>query len=208
MTTRQRQLFEILAGPVRATIGAESLPIPTAWVAITGAPGSGKSTVCAELEKAGYPIIPEASRAAINEAAQQGFSVEEIFAEPKLLSEAILIRKLAVARSLAPSTSWIWDTGLVDALVFCDLAQADVSQFRSALLAFRFRKIVLLEPLNDASIAMDPVRPQSGRMRERLHESLIAHYESHGYPLARIRSGEVPIRVHEVREASLASSGS
>jgi predicted ATPase len=199
MAEHLQQLFDILAGPVVPSLTAVLPPISTRWVTITGAPGAGKTTACAELEKAGYRIIPEASRAAINEAVQHGFSVEEIIAQRKLLSEAILIRKLAIAQTLLPSDPWIWDTGLGDALVFSRLANSDASRYCPALFSYRFRQVLLLEPLCGSLIPKDAIRPQTDDERAVLHSRLLVEYEEQGYAVTRIRSGPAIERIQAIR---------
>lgn len=199
MTARQQHLFDLLAGPVAPSISATPSPISTRWIVITGAPGAGKTTACDELTKAGCRLIPEASRAAINEAMQHGFPLEEIFAQRTLLSEAILIRKLALAQSLSPAEPWIWDTGLGDALVFCRLASVDASKYRPTLLSYRFREVILLEPLCGALIPKDAIRPQTEDERAMLHLGLLAEYEAQGYAINRVSSDSASERIQAIR---------
>jgi predicted ATPase len=199
MTGHQQHLFEILAGPVVPKLSAVLSPISTRWVTVTGSPGSGKTTTCDNLDKAGYCIIPEASRAAINEAVQHGYPVEEIFTQPMLLSLAILVRKLAIAQSLSPAESLIWDTGLGDALLFCRLANADVSKYRPTLLSYRFREVIMLEPLRGALIPNDAIRPQTEAERAMLHSGLLAEYEAQGYTINRILTDSASERIRVIR---------
>ena len=146
-------------------------------------------------------IIPEVSRTAIDEAVQWGFSPEEVFAHGPLLSEAILIRKLAVAQSLSPSDPWIWDTGLGDAVVFCQMAGVDISRYRPALSSLRFKKVILLEPLDRSLLPADAIRPQTEHQRTQLHTRLLAEYQRHGCPFLRIQSGPHLNRVQAVNAA-------
>lgn len=174
---------------------------PTEWTVITGAPGSGKSTVCEGLAAAGHTIVPEASRAAINEARGMGFSTGEIFADKALLARAIMSRKLGIARDLLPSMPCVWDTGLVDALVFCRRAKMEVIDLAPMLEVFRYRRVIFLEPLAQSIVQGDPVRPQSERERMDLHNELLAEYDAQGYHLARIAHDAPALRVQNVLAA-------
>lgn len=199
MNARLTRLFDVLAGPVRPILPRAPSQISTRWVAITGAPGTGKTTVCKGLRETGYLVIPEASRDAIHEAMQQGFSTSEIFKHPRLLSEAILIRKLAIAQSLSPAEPWIWDTALGDALVFCRLANVDVSKYRPTLLSYRFRATIVLDPLNKGDLPKDAIRPQDDAERSTIHTGLLTEYETQGYTINRLPCGGIPDRMQAIR---------
>ncbi len=160
--------------------------------------GSGKTTICDELIKAGHRVVPEASRGAILEAQGRGFSSEEIFADRKLLANAIWNRKLEIARGLSPSERCVWDTGLVDSLVFCRLADCDLSRIEPAGRIYRYRSVALLEPLAHSRIIGDPVRPQTAHERILLHESLVEEYGRQKYQATRVGDGSIGDRLRAV----------
>lgn len=201
MTDRQKVLFSLLAGPSQSTVELGPAVIVTEWTVITGAPGSGKSTLCDGLAAAGHSIVPEVSRAAINEARANGFSIGEIFEDSALLARAIMSRKLGLARDLLPSMPCVWDTGLVDALVFCRRAKMDVVGLAPMLRALRYRRVIFLETFAQSVVQGDPVRPQSERDRMDLQDELLAEYSAQGYRLTRIAHDVPALRIQNVLAA-------
>jgi predicted ATPase len=90
----------------------------TSWIAITGAPGSGKSTLIDALKAHGLTTVSEAARTYIEEQTQRGLSVADIRADGRQFLSAILDRSIAKAENTDPSKLIFFDRGIPDTIAY------------------------------------------------------------------------------------------
>lgn len=179
MTSREQKLFSVLSGKVPNE--KRFAPVQTEWIAVTGTPGSGKTSTCEWLAARGCEIVPEASREALNDAAAAGFPPDEVHAHPDLLARAVILRKLMLVQSIAASRRCVWDTAVVDAVVFARRAGVETVIAAETAKMVRFRAAAILAPLPHSCVSNDPVRPQTDAVRESIDRELNRAYVEFGY---------------------------
>jgi len=155
---------------------AEFLPgrhIKTNWLAITGPPCAGKTTVLNALENLGFTVIHERGRFVIESALAEGFTTEEIFANQQLLQETILKTKIIAHLENPPQRLTFLEDGIPESLAYFRIENLDMPEFISDFDVFRYRKVFYLEAL---PLLNDPARPhdqkkisQLGEMKKQVH---------------------------------------
>jgi predicted ATPase len=157
--------------------------IPTRWVALTGAPSSGKTAVIQELERRGFSVVHETARALIQAELDRGRPLSEIRADPLTLQRRVLDRKAALEAALPPGETVFLDRGLPDSIAYFRFHGLDPAPAVAAASRFRYRTIMLLDRL---PLEPDPVRSEDPAAAARLEELLRTAYEALGYPVQRV----------------------
>ena len=172
--------------------------IETNWIVLTGAPGSGKTSISQSLHSYGFSIIPEMSRIVIEDALEKGFSIQEIMQNPELLTNSILARNYYRATNLSPDELFIWDTGLLDSAAFYNVAGIDYQCRLGFLNAYRYKSVIFLEMLPQDVLGKDQARPQDVVLRNRIDKALRSIYSQLGYSLAIVPISEIESRTKQV----------
>lgn len=158
-------------------------PIPTRWVALTGAPCSGKTTVIRELERRGAPVVHETARALIEAELKRGRTLDRVRADPLDFQRRVLRRKIAGEDGLRPGRAVFLDRGVPDSVAYFRLHGLDPAEAFAAGERFRYRAVLLLERL---PFRRDAARNESEPDAARLESLLVAAYEEMDYPLRRV----------------------
>ena len=208
MEERLAQLSQILTNGLSfSQIELDPIVIQTNWIALTGAPGSGKSTICQILKEQGYTIVPEMSRILIEQALKKGFSINEIMLNPEALTNAVLLGNLDRTKRLTPHTTLIWDTGIFDSAAFYQVSGVNYNDRIDYLTKYRYKGVILLEMLYQNELVEDIARPQTNNLRKRIDLALRKTYDEAGYLLTHIPVMDIKSRVKRVQSAINAMLG-
>jgi predicted ATPase len=169
---------------------------------VTGGPGSGKSTLLGEFRRAGFPHMPEAGRAIIQDQLAIGGSAlpwrdRGLFAELMLSWD---IRSYRFAEELSGPV--FFDRGVVDVIGYLGLlGLGPPGHMKQAAATFRYHRRVLVMPPWEDIYERDVERKQDFQEAVRTYEALIAVYSQYGYELVEVPRVPVAERVSFVVNA-------
>ncbi len=175
---------------------------------ISGGPGAGKTTLLAALRRAGCAVVPEASRALIQEQVALGSGLVPWldlggFAE---LARARMVAQHAAASPHAGPV--FFDRGLPDLLAYLEVAGQPVpAATRAAVAAHRYQNPVFLAPPWPGIYVNDAERWQTFAEAEALYHALRRTYQALGYRVLDLPKTSVTERVAFVRAAAGAWPG-
>jgi predicted ATPase len=166
---------------------------------ITGGPGSGKSSVVDALGAEGFPHMPEAGRAIIQDQVDIGgealpWADREAFAALMLAWEMRSYRE-----ATAMSGPVIFDRAIPDVIGYLRLCGLPVPDFivRAAKMR-RYARRVFIAPHWPAIFAQDAERKQTCAEAEATHEAMVEVYTELGYELVPLPLATVAERVRFV----------
>jgi predicted ATPase len=169
--------------------------VPPFYV-ITGGPGSGKTTVLAELARRGHVCIPEDARALIQEqVASNGgalpWSDAPRFAELLMQRSIVTYRAQAAARHAEaaknPQPPVYFDRGVGDAFTYAGIIGHTLSAGLSTQAsACCYRNPVFLAPWWPAIYATDTERRQTIEEAERTEHAVSKTYTDLGYRILKL----------------------
>jgi predicted ATPase len=172
---------------------------------ITGGPGTGKTTVLAELIRRGHTCIPEDARVLIQEqVASSGSALP--WADAPRFAELLIARSMATYHAQAatchansaknPQAPIYFDRGVGAAFTCADLIghtlPADLREQASACV---YHNPVFLAPWWPEIYTSDTERRQSREEAERTEHSIVKTYTQLGYRIARLPLASAQERV-------------
>ena len=165
------------------------------FIVLTGGPGSGKSTLIAELAKAGHAHAPEAGRAIIQaQVAIGGHALP--WADPTAFAELMLswdMRSYDMAS--AGRGPVFFDRGIPDVLGYLILQGLAVPRhMENAAAAYRYNRRVFIAPPWAGIFAQDSERKQDFDKAKRTYEAMAATYTRLGYELLELPLASVAER--------------
>jgi predicted ATPase len=169
---------------------------------ISGGPGAGKTTLLAALRRAGCAVVPEVSRALIQEQVALGSGLVPWldlggFAE---LARARMVAQHAAASLHAGPV--FFDRGLPDLLAYLEVAGQPVPAVtHAAVAAHRYQNPVFLAPPWADIYVNDSERWQTFAEAEALYHALRRTYQALGYLVLDLPKASVAERVAFVRAA-------
>lgn len=156
---------------------------------ITGGPGSGKTTVLAELAQRGRSCIPEDARAVIQEQIVSGGNAVP-WLEASRFADLLMERSIATYRAQAAKNlqvSVYFDRGVGDAFTCADLVGHTLSTYlREQANACRYRNPVFLAPYWPAIYTTDTERRQTIEEAERTEHAIVHTYTELRYEIVRL----------------------
>jgi predicted ATPase len=113
---------------------------------ITGAPGSGKSTIINELSNLGYPCFMEPARAILAE--QRTIGGEGIpERNPSRFTELFLERTIENFKDVNEIDKVVFfDRGVPDAICYASLFDLELEKYKKSAIYFRYNPIVFFAP--------------------------------------------------------------
>lgn len=151
-------------------------------IVITGAPGTGKTSIIKNLENNGNICLHEVSREITAEAQRRG--IEQLFLEqPLLFSEKLLearVKQHIKASHIQNQIVFI-DRGIPDIIAYMDYFGTDYPvRFQTACSDYRYEKVFLLPPWEEI-YETDTERYESFPQSQEIHRFLKRTYTSNGY---------------------------
>jgi predicted ATPase len=151
------------------------------FVALTGGPGSGKSTLIDALARKGHAAIPEAGRAIIQEQVASGghalpWDNRALFAEQMLAQDTRAHRTAREQRGLV-----FFDRGIPDVVGYLRLCGLPVpAHAHEAATTLRYDGVFILPPWRGI-FTQDSERKQDFAEAVRTYDMLAATYADYGY---------------------------
>ncbi len=145
---------------------------------ITGGPGTGKSTVIAELAKLGYQTVPEAARLVMEEEQNK---LQPILPWTNLyeFQRRTIAKQLNLEAQLKSGIAFL-DRGRRDCVGYCRKGRIDVPpEVTAALSTENYQYIFLMEPL--CQYVTDQHRRETQEKALDLHHFIAAAYRDGGY---------------------------
>ncbi len=155
----------------------------TKKIVITGGPGTGKSTVIAELEKRGYAVQPEVSREIIREAKAQG--IDQLFLEDPLLFSKKLIEgrvKQFIEAENVDAEVVFFDRGIPDVNAYLRYSKTPIPEdFQKTAEKYQYDQPVFVMPPWEEIYTTDYERYESFNQAQLIHNRLVNMYMDLGY---------------------------
>ncbi len=169
------------------------MQIPNFYV-ITGGPGSGKTTVLAELMRLGHRCIPEDARAVIQEQVASGGRALP-WADAPRFAALLMERSIATYRAKAAERQTAngaqapiyFDRGIGDAFTCADLIGHTLSDpLIEQAKRHRYRDPVFLAPWWSEIYTTDSERRQDREEAEHTEHAIVKTYTELGYRIVRL----------------------
>jgi len=159
----------------------------TSWVLITGAPGSGKTTIAACMAAAGLRTIEDPGRAEFEHQLRNGVPPHIVRRDYRRFQHLVLKRALSIVDIIPDNEQVFFDYGVAESLAFMKVAGIpwdDVIVQAAARL--HFRQVFLLDvvplPLNTDDI----IRAESEQSRNLLRDLFQELYQVLGHNSIRV----------------------
>jgi predicted ATPase len=166
-------------------------------IVLAGGPGTGKTTLLAELAAMGYTTVEDSARAIIAERLARGVSPRP---DPPTFAREVLRRD--IDKYLGhPRTSHcvFFDRGLIDALgLLQEVAPLAANELQAMLAAYPFHPSVFIFPPWEAIYVNDSERDQSFTDAVNVHHKVVRWYRSCGYILHEVPRLAVAQRAEHV----------
>jgi len=166
---------------------------------VTGGPGSGKTTLIEALGAQGYPAMPEAGRAIIQDQVAIGGAALP-WGDRLAFSELMLGWELRSYREAQRHAGTVlFDRGIPDVAGYLALSGLPVgAHVTRAVAAFRYRPDVFIAPPWPEIFTSDAERRQSPQEAEATYHALAEAYSEAGYRLVPLPRAPVAERVRFV----------
>ena len=173
-------------------------------IVLTGAPGSGKTTLIESLGELGEQTVPEAAIDVIQALVKEmGLSEQDEWrrGDPLGFQQRIYRHQTELEAVLDPSRRSFLDRGTLDGLAYLEMFNTHAPEsFKVELAAHHYDHIFFIEPLNldDLDLRQESGRNDSVEEAAKLVELLQAVYRNNGYTIHRIPPLPVAERVQYV----------
>ncbi|GAA2097328.1 AAA family ATPase [Actinomadura alba] len=171
------------------------------FVVITGGPGSGKSTLIAQLQEMGYARSLEAGRGIIQDQVAIGGPALP-WTDPTLFAELMLCWELRSYRMAVEQKAPVFfDRGVPDIVGYLRLEGLPVpDHLHAAAKTIRYHPRVFIAPPWPEIYEQDSERKQSHAEAERTYEFMVATYTAYGYELVHLPRAPVAERTRFITD--------
>jgi predicted ATPase len=177
------------------------------FIVITGAPGSGKTTLIEALHQRGYARSIEAGRGVIQgQVSIDGSALP--WKNPALFAELMLSWEMRSYRVAEDSTGIVFfDRGVPDILGYRRLVGLPIPEHaRKAAQTFRYHRRVFIAPPWREIFRVDHERKQDFDEAMRTYHSMVETYSEYGYELVEILRASLEERVEFILDAIASDS--
>jgi predicted ATPase len=142
----------------------------TEWRLITGAPGTGKTTLCRLLADQGFTVVADPARSVLDSDAANGISSAAARRDYVQFQHRVLDHALSSMAALDPSQPVYFDYGIAESLAFLTATGHDwPPRFLHEAVRLRFRAVHVLDAIDLHRSAFDDgVRTESDPQRQML----------------------------------------
>ena len=164
-------------------------------IVITGGPGTGKSTVIAELFKRNYDCMEEISRQITLEAQRQGIA-QLFLSDPLLFSDKLMEGRMQQYKAACELTSDLvfFDRGIPDVHAYMDFANQEYPEkYVVNSVMHKYTKVFIMPPWKDIYIC-DNERYEDFEQALKIHTFLHRTYHELGYEIIEVPTGTVAAR--------------
>ncbi|TLN00207.1 ATP-binding protein [bacterium] len=159
----------------------------TAWWLITGAPGSGKTTLVSQFAAHGLQTVEDPGRAEFETNLSIGISPETVRKNYLEFQRKVLQRELAAIQVTELNCRTVFDYGIAECLAFMKLSGLYWEDcFINAAARVKFEKIFLLDLVPLDKNKEDSIRAETIEARIYLHNLINELYETLGYQVIRV----------------------
>ena len=161
-------------------------------IVLTGAPGSGKTTLIEKLRELGEQTVAEAAIEVIQALVKEmGLNEQDEWrrGDPLGFQQRIYRHQTELEAVLDLGRRSFLDRGTLDGLAYLEMFKTNAPEsFKVELASHHYDHIFFIEPLNldDLDLRQDSGRNDSAEEAAKLVELLQAVYRKHGYTIHRI----------------------
>lgn len=168
------------------------------WYVITGAPSSGKTTTLQALEKKGFKVIYEASRALIDEEMKKGKTLQEIRKNELEFQKKVLELKVKIEKNLNLKDLVFLERGIPDSIVYYQLCGlVEEPNLEKAVKKSSYKKVFLLELLD---YVKDYARTEDEDKAKEIEKKLLESYKKIGIKVIKVPKKTIDERVNFILE--------
>lgn len=164
-------------------------------IVLVGGPGTGKSSVIAELSSRGYTCMEEVSRQVTLEAQKEGIS--QLFLEdPLLFSQQLLLGRIGQFHQATktPQTPVFFDRGIPDIEAYLAYSNSDIpAEFTESSSRFKYDYIFYFEPWKEI-YESDNERYETFEQATEIDAYLIDTYNKYAYTLIKVPFDSIEAR--------------
>lgn len=165
-------------------------------IVLTGAPGTGKTSLINSLEARGYSCLPEVSREVILLAKEQGRD-QPFLDSPLQFSELLLEGRIKqFYQALGSDRNFIfYDRGIHDVVAYLDYAGEQYpKEFDAVCKIYSYDMVFLLPPWQEIYL-QDNERYENFEEALNIHESLVKTYHSYDFESIEVPKVSIEERV-------------
>ena len=164
-------------------------------IVITGAPGTGKTSIINELKKKKYNCYDEVSRKIISD---QIDSNGDILPWKNLLKFSEKVFKIRKSQLLESNNQlYFFDRGIIDVYAYMEVEKLKIpKEYYNDCLKYRYNKNVFYTPIWEKIYQKDKQRKESINQAKLIESHIINSYKNFGYKLIKIPKTNINERVN------------